>query len=156
MTSDINQQGPGGNRQGQQGNEDWGYTAKLDKLSRDMTKPTKWLCAQRRLRSAWASAQSDQSSLSAWRKLGSLSHRLSAQRRLWSDWADAQADLSLRWAHSHHNQQFVSWIYLYPKTAAAENTLISMGNTFSTCVFFEFKTNRTSVQTDCKLLVFSK
>ena len=29
--------------------------------SRDMTKPTKWLCSQRRLRSAWASAQSDQS-----------------------------------------------------------------------------------------------
>ena len=37
-----------------------------------MTKPTKWVCAQWRLRSAWASAQSDQSSLSAWRKLGSL------------------------------------------------------------------------------------
>ena len=37
-----------------------------------MTKPTIWLCAQRRLRSAWASAQSDQSSLSAWRNLGSL------------------------------------------------------------------------------------
>ena len=30
-------------------------------MSRDMTKPTKWVCAQRRLRSAWASAQSDQS-----------------------------------------------------------------------------------------------
>ena len=29
------------------------------KLSRLMTKPAKWLCAQRRLRSAWASAQSD-------------------------------------------------------------------------------------------------
>ena len=28
-----------------------------------ITKPTKWLCAQRRLRSAWASAHSDQSSL---------------------------------------------------------------------------------------------
>ena len=42
--------------------------------NRHVTKPTKWLCAQRRLRSAWASAQSDQeSSLSAWRKLGSLS-----------------------------------------------------------------------------------
>ena len=53
-------------------------------MSREMTKPTKWLCAQRRLGSAWASAQSDQrislgihpvwseSSLSAWRKLGSL------------------------------------------------------------------------------------
>ena len=26
-----------------------------------MIKPTMWLCAQRRLRSAWASAQSDQS-----------------------------------------------------------------------------------------------
>ena len=37
-----------------------------------MTKQTMWLCAQRRLRSAWASAQSDQSSLSAWTKLGSL------------------------------------------------------------------------------------
>ena len=43
---------------------------------RDMTKPTKWLCAQRRLRSDWASAQSDQSSLSAWRKLGSLATHL--------------------------------------------------------------------------------
>ena len=30
-------------------------------FSHDMTKPTKWVCAQRRLRSAWASAQSDQS-----------------------------------------------------------------------------------------------
>ena len=29
-------------------------------MSRDTTKPTKWLCAQRRLRSAWTSAQSDQ------------------------------------------------------------------------------------------------
>ena len=28
-------------------------------LSRDMTKPTKWSCTQRRLRSAWASAQPD-------------------------------------------------------------------------------------------------
>ena len=34
-------------------------------LSRLVTKPTKWQCAQRRLRSAWASAQSDQSSLCA-------------------------------------------------------------------------------------------
>ena len=34
-------------------------------LSRDMTKPTNWLRAQRRLRSAWASAASDQSSLCA-------------------------------------------------------------------------------------------
>ena len=39
-------------------------------MSRDMTKPTNWLCTQRRLWSAWASTQSDQSS--AWRNLGSL------------------------------------------------------------------------------------
>ena len=30
-------------------------------MSHIMTKPTKWLCAQQRLRSAWSSAQSDQS-----------------------------------------------------------------------------------------------
>ena len=46
--------------------------AKTPHLSRYMTKPTKWLCVQQRLRSAWASAQSDQSLLSAWRNLGSL------------------------------------------------------------------------------------
>ena len=34
-------------------------------LSRLVTKPPMWLCAQRRLRSAWASTQSDQSLLSA-------------------------------------------------------------------------------------------
>ena len=36
---------------------------KKEDLSHNMTKPTNWMCAQRRLRSAWASAQSDQSSL---------------------------------------------------------------------------------------------
>ena len=30
-------------------------------LSHDMTKPTKWVCAQLRLRLVWAFAQSDQS-----------------------------------------------------------------------------------------------
>ena len=56
-------------------------------LSRDMTKPTKWVCAQWRLRSDWASAQTDQSSLSAWRNLGPLATHWahSAQRRLWPD-----------------------------------------------------------------------
>ena len=56
-----------------------------EQMSREMTKPTKWLCAQRRLRSAWVSAQSSSY----------------GQRRLWSDWADAQADLSLRLEHTH-------------------------------------------------------
>ena len=48
-------------------------------MSRDMTKPTKWVCVQRRHRSAWASA-------SHWAQ----------QRRLWSNWADVKVDLSLR------------------------------------------------------------
>ena len=50
-------------------------------LSRLMTKPTKWVCALRRLRSAWASAQSDHS------RRCPHSYPLNAQRRLWSDWA---------------------------------------------------------------------
>ena len=42
-------------------------------MSRFMTKPKKWLCAQRRLRSAWAYPPVwSESSLSACRKLGSL------------------------------------------------------------------------------------
>ena len=41
------------------------WTGHNREMSRLMTKPTKWLCAQRRLRSAWAFAQSDQSSLCA-------------------------------------------------------------------------------------------
>ena len=68
-------------------------------LSRLMTKPTKWMCAQRRLRSAWASGPVwSESAMSAWRKLGSLATHW-AHSEDWSDWADAQADLSLRWAH---------------------------------------------------------
>ena len=35
-------------------------------------KTSKLMCTQRRLRSAWASAQSDQSLLTAWRKIGSI------------------------------------------------------------------------------------
>ena len=37
------------------------FSTVLTFMSRDMTKPTKWLCTQRRPRSAWASAHSDQS-----------------------------------------------------------------------------------------------
>ena len=56
------------------------------------------LCPQRKLRSAWASAQSDQSSLSPWRNLASLATHW-VHREDWSNWADAQADLSLCWTH---------------------------------------------------------
>ena len=37
------------------------YSCHNKQMSHDMTKPKKWVCAQRRLRSAWASAKSDQS-----------------------------------------------------------------------------------------------
>ena len=55
------------------------------------------LCAQRILRSAWASAHWSESSLSAWRNIGSSAAHW-AHREDWSDWVYAQADLSLRWA----------------------------------------------------------
>ena len=59
------------------------------------------MCAQRRLRSAWASTQVWlESSLSAWRKLGSSAIHW-AHSKDWSDWADAQADLTIHWVHSH-------------------------------------------------------
>ena len=54
-----------------------------DQMSRDMTKPTKWLCVQRRIRSAWASTQSDQSSLCAQWRLWSDGRMLGAQSLFW-------------------------------------------------------------------------
>ena len=77
-------------------------------LSRLVTKPTKWVCPQWRLRSVWASPQSDQSLRCPHEETLVLSYPLSAQRRLWPAWADAQADLSLRWAHTH----FVGFVML--------------------------------------------
>ena len=69
------------------------------------------LCGQGRLRSAWVCAQSDQSSLSAYRNLGSL-----ATHWMHSEDSDqtVQADLSLHWVHrlfcwlSHAQAQFSS------------------------------------------------
>ena len=47
-------------------------------------------------------AKTRESSLSAWRKLGSL-HIVTnwAHSEDWSDWTDAQADPTLCWAHTH-------------------------------------------------------
>ena len=76
--------------------------ARLRGCARRLTLPTKWVCTQRRLRSAWAFAQYDQSLRCPLKKPWVFSYPLSAQWRLWSDWADAQADLSLRRAHTHY------------------------------------------------------
>ena len=58
------------------------------------------LCSQRRLRSAWASAQSDQSLRCAFMQRVAKDPRfLHADSEDWLDWADAQADLSSLGAH---------------------------------------------------------
>ena len=88
-------------------------------MSHDMIKPTKWVCAQGRLRSSWASAQPDQSLRNALNgqlrtqgffmqtvktdQTGRMPRLaewaaedprfLHADSENWSDWADAQADL---------------------------------------------------------------
>ena len=54
-------------------------------------------CAPSKLRSAWASTQSDQSSLCA--QWVAKDTRFQTDSKDWSDWADAQADVSLHWAH---------------------------------------------------------
>ena len=74
-----------------------------------MTKPTKWHVRPAKtqislgIRPVWS-----ESSLSAWRKLGSLATHW-AHRKDW-DWAGAQADLSLCWAHSHFVGFVTRWL----------------------------------------------
>ena len=67
-------------------------------LSRLVTKTNKMACASSEtqisldIRPVWS-----ESSLTAWRKLGSLATHW-APSKDWLDWADAQADLRIRWA----------------------------------------------------------
>ena len=79
------------------------------------------MCAQRRLRSAWAS----------------FSYPLSVQRRLWSDGADGQADLSLRWAHmsfcwfcheAAHLNVIRSWLNLFMNINGLRNSCRRLEN----------------------------
>ena len=78
------------------------------------------MCAQRRLRSGWASAQSDHSLLCAWCVAKDPTF-LQADNEDSDQTADAQADLSLCWAHMpfcwfcHHVAQ------LYSKGKSAQN-----------------------------------
>ena len=77
-----------------------------ENMSHNMTKPTKWGCAQWRLKSAWASTQSDQSLRCLHEESLSPYLPIERKRRHCSDRADAQADLSLCWAHT----QFVGFV----------------------------------------------
>ena len=69
-------------------------------MSRLMTKPTKWYVRPAKTQiSLGIRPVKCESSLSAWRKLGSLATHWAHSED--SEQTDAQADLSLRWAHSH-------------------------------------------------------
>ena len=85
-----------------------------------MTKPIKWLCTQRILRSAWASAQSDQSSLSAWRKLGSLVthwvHREDSDQTGWMP--------RLIWVFAGHPCHFAGFVMRWLKYKKKSDTRI--------------------------------
>ena len=61
------------------------------KMSHNITKPTKWVCVQRRLGSTWASAFFRVFSVHM-KEPWVLSYPMRAQWKLWSDLADAQAD----------------------------------------------------------------
>ena len=76
---------------------EWGGIALLN-LSRLMTKPTKWLCAQQILRSAWAFAKSDQSSLCAQWVAKDLSF-LHADREDSDQTGQMPGLICLRWVH---------------------------------------------------------
>ena len=56
-----------------------------------------------------------ESSLSAWRNLGSLATQW-VDSEDWSDWTDAQADLSLRWAHTHFVDFVMSRLFCLKKS----------------------------------------
>ena len=107
------------------------------------------MCAKRRLRSAWASAQSDQSLHCPHEKSLSPQLPLGAQRRLWSDWAEAQADLSLRWVHMPF-----CWFCL----KAAQMLIINympLGSSISICFIpFDIYICR-KIKNVCHMLMFS-
>ena len=67
-----------------------------------MTTPTKWVCAQRRLRLASASSQSDPSSLSEWRKLRSLATH-------WAHSEDSDHTGCPGWSESSLGAQSFCW-----------------------------------------------
>ena len=72
------------------------------KMSRLMTKPTKWHVRPARTPISLGNKPSLIRIFAVrMKKAWVLSYQSSAQSKLWSDWADAQVDLSLRWVHSH-------------------------------------------------------
>ena len=86
----------------------WTFT-RLETNEPPHDKTNKMACAQWRLRSAWAFAQSNQSSLTAWRKLGSLA--IHWVRSKDSDQTGRMPRLIyLHWLHSHFVGFVMRWI----------------------------------------------
>ena len=67
------------------------------------------MCTQWRLRSAWASTQSDHSLRCRMKEAWVISYPFSAQRRLWSDWADGRIGGCPGWSESSLGAQSVCW-----------------------------------------------
>ena len=88
------------------------------------------MCAQRTLRSARASAQSDQSLRCPHEEILDPWLPIKCKRRLWSDLADAQANLSLRWAHSHFAGFDMSWLIYACKPISRKRKVLSLCQTF--------------------------
>ena len=80
-------------------------------MSRSTTKPVKWLVRSKD-RSAWASAQSDQSSLSTFGIWSLATHTAYIKDfdQFWSDLANVQADLSLCQAHKSFCWYVMLWL----------------------------------------------
>ena len=75
------------------------------KMSRLMTKPTKWVWAQRRLSSAWASAQSDQSSLCVrWVAKDPSFFHADMPRLIWVFAGSTATLLALSWGSSNEQR----------------------------------------------------
>ena len=70
------------------------------------------ICAEQRLRSAWASARSDQSSLSAWRKLGSLAIHWAHSEDSDQTWRMPR----LIWVFAERTSHFVGFVVLRLKS----------------------------------------
>ena len=68
-----------------------------------------WAASWQNQQNGCAPSEDSESSLSAWRKLGSLATYW-AHSEDWSEWADAQADLSLRWAHMPFRWFVTMWL----------------------------------------------
>ena len=115
-------------------------------LSHLMTKPTKWLCIQRRLWSDWADPPS-LIRVFAVCSIGSSGPKLSScgQQRLWSDWVDPQADLSLRWApmpfcwFCHEAAQIIYRKYLKNSDAAKLAVMILKFEHLSNMILFSIE-----------------